>query len=446
MPRSGRWETLMSWPVVSLPQNLHRISVETLERRLVQYVDGLVKAHYASKYKPTTIGENPTYASSTHVSIIVTTLKPPAVFTACLYRWLDNDPLEVIITTTPKYFDEVTETIQAAKLPLRISRKIRVIHIDEGLKGQREQLKLGIEAARGDIIAVSDDQIFWSTSLLEHMLPCFDDDNVGGVGGPIDVYITPERRDKGIVTPWEAAGAKYLFGGRGGGPAMYAAARWTWCLAGCTYLARADILKDPAFLHGFTHDNWFGAPLDTGGDNFISRWLIKRNWIIAVQYKDEVRVWRTLKTTRAYIDQRLRWERSTIHSYLCFLFFPRVYHHPYVAFHTWKRILRVPLGIAHLLLYAYIGLHYRHIALALVMANLWQAYQGYPSFLAAYPYMSRPTHILAAVACDYSGLLIGLCGWFTLSSTTWLAGEERRVAKSITQHGNEDGNKDRKEV
>lgn len=163
------------------------------------------------------------------------------------------------------------------------------------------------------------------------MLPCFEDVKVGAAGGPLGVYIPPERQDPNVITPWEVAGTylhppslllliktkilitpppstgtKYLFGGRGGGTAYWVADKWTWCLAGCTWLARTAIFQDPEFLDTFTSDQWNGKPLNSGGDNFITRYLHQHGHVIAVQYDDAATVWRTVKRSSTMIDQRLR--------------------------------------------------------------------------------------------------------------------------------------------
>lgn len=97
---------------------------------------------------------------------------------------------------------------------------------------------------------------------------------------------------------------------------MHAAAKWCWILAGTTGLYRAHILKDPSFSKAFLNDFWNGVRLDVGDDTFISRWLLKNGWTIAIQWTMETRVWRTVKQTGALIPQMLRWERSTIQSFI----------------------------------------------------------------------------------------------------------------------------------
>lgn len=101
-------------------------------------------------------------------------------------------------------------------------------------------------------------------------------------------------------------GTKYLFGGRGGGRAYWVADKWTWCLAGCTWLGRTAIFQDSEFLDLFITEMWNGKLLNTGGDNFITRYLHQHGHVIAVQYDDAATVWRTVKRSNTMIDQRLR--------------------------------------------------------------------------------------------------------------------------------------------
>ena len=107
---------------------------------------------------------------------------------------------------------------------------------------------------------------------------------------------------------------------------MYVAAKWCWILAGTSGVYRAHILKDPSFAEGYLNDFWNGVKLDVGEDTFISRWLLKNDWVIAIQWTKETRVWRTVKQTGALIPQMLRWERSTIQSFLrTVIEIPRIY-------------------------------------------------------------------------------------------------------------------------
>ncbi|KAK9775275.1 putative Glycosyltransferase 2-like domain-containing protein [Seiridium cardinale] len=398
---------------------------------LIDYADGKIRSHYAAKYRAAEIVQSPKFTPN-DVSVVVTVRTPPPNFAACLGRWLENEPLELIVVTTQAHFEQVKTAVASTSLTILQKNKIHIIPIQDGV-AKRGKMERGIREAQGKVIALSDDQIYWSDQYLKHCLPCFDEPDVGAAGGPIEVYIPRERRETDIVTPWEAAGAKYLFGGRGGGPAVYAAARWTWCLAGCTSLVRADIIKDERFLEEFTNETFCGTKIEIADDNFISRWLLERNHIIRVQYKPEVRIWRTLKADQSYINQRLRWERSAIISYLKWLCAPQVYQQPIVTWYTFKRLLRVPLTLIYLSVLVHSLFKYPYFTLMVLGYEVFGELKGFKAFWKAYPYMHKPKHVFAAVACDYSSLIFGLWAILTLKKQTWVSWETKIAGEGVVE-------------
>ncbi|ROW04920.1 hypothetical protein VPNG_07010 [Cytospora leucostoma] len=375
------------------------------------YIESTISNHYSSQYKPYPIVDNPKYTTK-DVSVVSVLLNPPQIFQKCLRTWLDNDPKEIVLVTIFDCYQKVLGALQSYDFTSDERAMIKVYHLEEGIYGQRLQHALGFEMATGDIMAVVDDQILWSPSTLEHMLPCFEDANVGAAGGPLGVYILPERRNPDVITPWEVAGTKFLFGGRGGGTAYFVADKWTWCLAGCTWLARTHIFQDTEFLNSFTWEQWSGKLLNSGGDNFITRYLHQHNWIAAVQ-SDEAAT-----------------ERNTLQSYWKFLRqVPQTFRHPYVLYGTCNRLLRVPLLVVHLAAWVHAGYHHPKLTLAYLAYNIWKQHSGYKKFFAAYPYMLTPGNILAAIACDYSPLFIGIWGLCTLSTDNWVHGDGNTAKK-----------------
>lgn len=224
-----------------------------------------------------------------------------------------NNPFEILISTPKEHVPAVLEVIRELVYAADLDRtKFSVI---ESEAGARDQLKTAIEKARGAIIATCNDRVIWAPQYLVHMLACFENPKVGAAGP----YITPsrpiERRNKDI-TPWEVAGAKLASRSAASWTSMHVAASWCWILCGATCVFRTAILKDIKFLEAYTNDYWGGKKLDVGDDTFISRWLLKNDWVIATQYSHNTRAQKSLKATPAFITQMLRWERSTIQSFI----------------------------------------------------------------------------------------------------------------------------------
>ncbi|KAJ3479683.1 hypothetical protein NLJ89_g12317 [Agrocybe chaxingu] len=96
------------------------------------------------------------------------------------------------------------------------------------------------------------------------------------------------------------------------------------CLSGRTAAYRTVILKDPEFLHGFTHDYWLGeVPAQLG-----------HGWATYVQCCKEAELLSTMKPNWRFLKQVLRWTRNTWRSDLRSLFMERHIWtaHPYVAY------------------------------------------------------------------------------------------------------------------
>ncbi|KAH8780838.1 hypothetical protein F5883DRAFT_637724 [Diaporthe sp. PMI_573] len=364
-----------------------------------------VASGYSSKYEPFPIVEEPLFTSK-DVSVVALLLGPPKIFELCLRSWLRNEPREVILVTTFDYVQVVRSALDSYGLTAADRAIIKVVHLEEGVSGHRLQQAMGFKEASGKIMAVTDDQILWSDGLLKNMLPCFEDPKVGAAGGPIGVQIPEERRDKNIITAWEVAGAKFLFGGRGGGSAAWVANKWTWCLAGCTWLARTAIFQDPDFIHALTTETWSGRALNAGSDNIITRYLLRNGHVIAVQ--------NTEGTT----------ERNTLQNFLRFLTeVPQTYQHPYILYGTFMRLLRVPIAMIHLAGWVLALRHHPVIAVGFLVFYIHSMAPTYRAFWATYPYMFSLRNLLAAIAVDFSPIPIGLWGILTISTDSWVHGD-----------------------
>jgi cellulose synthase/poly-beta-1,6-N-acetylglucosamine synthase-like glycosyltransferase len=206
-------------------------------RVLGQIENALFRRNLAS-YKPVPVPSTSSYSSS-QVSIIVCTVD--TLLARCLHTWLANNPFEVIIVTIPQHLDHIRSVVLSAKLSELDLAKVTVLCAPE--KGKREQLAVGIKAARGSIIVGTDDHITWHPDFLKCMLPCFEDKSVGAIGPMIEPIIPEERRDADIITPWEVAAMRVQWNRNPQLKAAYAAARWCWVLAGVNYCFRAEILK-----------------------------------------------------------------------------------------------------------------------------------------------------------------------------------------------------------
>lgn len=267
-------------------------------------------------YKPYPLKDNPTFTPEKDVSLIVCTLDPPESFEECLVQWCANRPLEIIIITTVEFVKQVQLIVDG--IITRNSLNPAVIEIITSEKGKRKQMTAGLAIAKGSLIASTDDHILWNTRCITSLLACFEDDKVGAACPQVDPRIPKSRQNAETITPWEVAATKLTLRGGGGGwyTGMWAASRWCFVIGGPAGVYRASILQDPEFTEAFNDDRWRGTKLDVGEDTFISRWVPRKGYAIATQWTPEAHTTRTVKRGPSFIHQIVRWERSSIQTFM----------------------------------------------------------------------------------------------------------------------------------
>ncbi|KDN42401.1 glycosyltransferase family 2 protein [Tilletiaria anomala UBC 951] len=283
----------------------------------------LIRLAAALVYRPIPPPLNPTYIASEDVTIIVPTIDAGEEFKEAAYSWLESKPAQIIIVTEAKMKGPLQELANQVD-PSRIT----VLTVPKANK--RLQMSHGIRNTMTDIIVFADDDAIWPPTMLEWILACFEDQQVGGVGTSQRVKPIGNR-----MTVWETLAAFRLSIRNfeiassthidGGVP----------CLSGRTAAYRTVILKDPAFLHGFTNDYWLGKYLlNSGDDKFLTRWLVSHGWNTYIQVCPEVELLSTMKPDARFLKQVLRWTRNTWRSDIRSIFKERYIwtRHPYVAY------------------------------------------------------------------------------------------------------------------
>lgn len=299
----------------------------------------------AAVYQPIPLPENPTYIASEDVTIIVPTIDAGEEFKEAANSWLVGNPKEIIIITEHKMVGPLQELANAVN-----PEKIRVLSVP--FANKRLQMSHGIKNVTTDIIVFADDDAIWPPTLLPYVLACFEDQKVGGVGTSQRVQPTGA-----VMTVWEVLAAFRLTIRNieiassthidGGIP----------CLSGRTAAYRTVILKDPEFLHGFTHDYWLGKyQLNSGDDKFLTRWMVSHGWSTYVQCCPEAELLSTMKPNWRFLKQVLRWTRNTWRSDLRSLFMERYIWtaHPYVTYTMLDKLINPFTLLAGPVLIAYV--------------------------------------------------------------------------------------------
>ena len=291
--------------------------------RFYRYLWYLIRIAASVTYRPVPLPENPTYTAEEDVTIIVPTIDAGEEFKEAARSWLIGKPKEVIIVTEEKMLGPLQELANTVD-----PQRIRVTTVPYANK--RLQMVKGIKEVTTDIIVFADDDAIWPPTLLPYVLACFEDQKVGGVGTSQRVQPVGDK-----FTVWEVlaafrltirnieiAASTHIDGG-------------VCCLSGRTAAYRTVILKDPEFIHGFTHDYWLDKyHLNSGDDKFLTRWMVSHGWSTYIQCCKEAELLSTMKPNWRFLKQVLRWTRNTWRSDMRSLFMERHIWtaHPYVAF------------------------------------------------------------------------------------------------------------------
>jgi hypothetical protein len=119
-----------------------------------------------------------------------------------------------------------------------------------------------------------------------------------------------------------------------------------------SYSTYHTVIKDPEFLHRFTHDYWLGKyQLSSGDDKFLTKWMVSHGWSTYAQCCKEALL-STMKPNWRFFKQVLRRTRNTWRSDMRSLFMERLIwtSHPYARYTMVRSPLSCLLRVTHTLL------------------------------------------------------------------------------------------------
>lgn len=167
--------------------------------------------------------------------------------------------------------------------------------------GKRNAVRIGVEAASGEIVVLVDSDTVWASNTLVELVKPFRDPRVGGV--------TTRQRildpDRSVLTRWadwlESVRSEYSM------PAMSALGT-VGCLPGRTIAFRRRILLD--CMGKFLRERFLGVFLEVSDDRALTNYTLKAGYRTVYQstslvYTDApTRLWKLVK-------QQYRWARGS---------------------------------------------------------------------------------------------------------------------------------------
>ena len=180
-------------------------------------------------------------------------------------------------------------------------------------------MTLGLALVTTPLTAFTDDDVHWAPHCLHYLLAAFEDPRCGAAG-PCQRLISVPR-----PSMWHFLGSAYLERRSFEFSATLNIDGGTSTLSGRLQIVRTCIFQRESFLKAFLNETWMGiVALGTADDDaFITRWLVNHGWRIRVQYCKEVELLTCLAGSRLFVNQCVRWSRTTLRSNTMSLFVDR---------------------------------------------------------------------------------------------------------------------------
>lgn len=282
---------------------------------LYRYLRLIVNLFAFSRLRPIPPPEIPRLTSRDVTVVIPSIEGDGGVLWETIRSILATEPFEIILVT-------IDANLTRAQLMVKHMRTTRVKIQSVPYPNKRRQMVCALPDIRTDITIFADDDVLWPPKLLPWMLAPLEDESYGGVGTNQRLRRaeapTFQQRVYGYLNAlylerrnFDCASCMYMDGGLP-------------CLSGRTVAYRSSILKDNAFIEGFTREVWLGRyQLNADDDNFITRWLVSHDKKIGYQYHKEAEILTTLEDNPNFVKQCLRWSRSNWRSNITSMFCER---------------------------------------------------------------------------------------------------------------------------
>lgn len=279
---------------------------------LYRYLRLVVNLFAFCRLRPIPIPENPKLTSK-DVTVVIPSIEGHGdELENTIRSILLTEPYEIILVTVEAH--EMRAKVMVKDMG---STKVRVCWVAHPNK--RRQMVRAIPEVKTDITVFADDDVTWPPKLLLWMLAPLENERFGGVGTNqrLRRAASPDFRQR----IWGYLGALYLERRNFDCASCMYMDGGLPCLSGRTVAYRTKILRDDAFIDGFTHEEWLGRyQLNADDDNFITRWLVSHDKGIWYQYHKEAEVLTTLEDNPKFLKQCLRWSRSNWRSNITSMF------------------------------------------------------------------------------------------------------------------------------
>jgi N-acetylglucosaminyltransferase len=272
------------------------------------------------------------YATTT--SVVVPSFREDVVILhRCLSTWLAQNPSELIVVP------DVEDVDCIAMLERVQDPRLRIIPFRH--EGKRSALGVGIRAARGEVLVLTDSDTAWEPGLLSAVQMPFENPRVGAVATQQKVY----KRWSSVwrlIADWIIDLRYYDYVpamGRVGG---------VICVSGRTAAYRRSAVMP--VLANLEHEFFFGRRCVAGDDGRLT-WLVLASGYTTAFQSTACAMSMFPSTFGAFVKQRVRWSRNSYRCYLTALWQGWLRQVPFVSKVTVLQILLTPVTMGMALIY-----------------------------------------------------------------------------------------------
>jgi N-acetylglucosaminyltransferase len=360
----------------------------------------------------------------TSTSVVVPSYREDAeILATCARSWLSQDPSEVIVVV-----DVADTDCQAALAAIEDPRLNVMVFRHEG---KRSALGVGIRAARGEVVVLSDSDTRWEPGLLAAVQMPFVDPMVGAVGTQQNVY----QRTTSVwrrVADWMVNLRYYDYV-----PAMGRKGA-VICVSGRTAAYRRSVILP--VLPNLEHEFFMGRRCVAGDDGRLT-WLVLASGYQTVHQRSARAISMFPDTFRAFVKQRVRWSRNSARTYLTALWKGWLWKVPFVSKVTVLQILLTPVTMAltlGYLVFSRLELTWHGAALAAAWLLVGRGIRGYshlrrhPMEIFLLPLYALVVILVALPIKAYAIATMNKQGWLTRTADT-VGGEGQTSATLLPE-------------
>lgn len=214
-----------------------------------------------------------------------------ALFRYMLARIVEQQPFETIVVINGPPNPSLEQVCDA----------LGVKWLWTGTPGKRNAIRIGVEAASGEIAVLVDSDTVWTADTLDELVKPFRDPRVGGVTTRQRI-LDPSRS---VLTRWadwlESVRSEYSM------PAMSVLGK-VGCLPGRTIAFRRQILLDA--MDRFLSERFLGVLLEVSDDRALTNYTLKAGYRTVYQSTSLVYTDAPM-TVSKLIKQQYRWARGS---------------------------------------------------------------------------------------------------------------------------------------